>query len=59
MKKLKSRKFILSLVLMGVFTLMVWFGKLDTENYMQGMLTLYGVYAGANVATKFFYNKKE
>ncbi|EKF49543.1 hypothetical protein H17ap60334_05007 [Thermosipho africanus H17ap60334] len=53
MQKLTSRKLWLALVLMVVFTVLLWFGKLDTENYTQSILTLFGIYSGANVLTKF------
>ena len=53
MDKLKSRKLWLALVLMGVFTFLVYFGKIDASNYTEAMLTLFGIYSGANVLTKF------
>lgn len=51
--KLKSRKLWLTIILMGIFSFMAWFDKLDSENYIQAMLTLFGIYSGANVLTKF------
>jgi len=53
MQKLSSRKLWLALALIVLFSVMLWFGKIDTENYTQAVLTLFGIYAGANVATKF------
>ncbi|ABR31288.1 hypothetical protein SU69_07315 [Thermosipho melanesiensis] len=51
--KLKSRKLWLALALIVVFTLLLWFEKLDADNYTQAVLTLFGIYSGANVLTKF------
>jgi len=53
MQKLSSRKLWLSIVLIALFTILLWFGKIDTENYTQAVLTLFGIYSGANVLTKF------
>ncbi|MBB6061874.1 amino acid permease [Thermosipho japonicus] len=53
MNKLSSRKLWLALALILVFTVLLWFGKLDTDNYTQSVLTLFGIYSSANVLTKF------
>jgi len=53
MQKLSSRKLWLALALIVLFSIMLWFGKIDTENYTQAVLTLFGIYSGANVLTKF------
>ncbi|WP_126992265.1 hypothetical protein [Thermosipho globiformans] len=55
--KLKSRKLWLALILMVLFTVLVWIGKLGEENYINAMLWLYGVYSGANVLTKFTFKQ--
>ena len=57
MFKLKSRKFWFAIALTVLFIVMKWFGKLDDDNFVQAVLTLFGIYSGANVATKF--TKKE
>jgi hypothetical protein len=51
--KFKSRKLWLAIILMIVFTVLVWVGKIGEDNYIQAMLWLYGVYSGTNVLTKF------
>ncbi|OOC42199.1 hypothetical protein [Thermosipho sp. 1074] len=53
MHKLKSRKLWLALVLIALFTVLLWFNKVDPENYVQAVITLFGIYSGANVVTKF------
>jgi general stress protein CsbA len=52
--KYKSRKFILTIAMMITFTLLVIFQRITSSDYIEGMLALYGIYAGANVASKFF-----
>jgi MFS-type transporter involved in bile tolerance (Atg22 family) len=52
--KYKSRKFILSIILMVTFTLLVIFKYIPSDDYIESMLALYGIYAGANVTSKFF-----
>lgn len=59
MQKLKSRKFWLAIILTAIFIIMKWFNKLDDSNFMQGILTLFGIYAGANVVTKFTPKQEE
>jgi hypothetical protein len=51
--KLSSRKLWLAIILMIVFTVLVFFGKIGEDNYINAILWLYGVYAGTNVLTKF------
>lgn len=59
MHKLKSRKFWLAIILTAIFIIMKWFNKLDDSNFMQGILTLFGIYTGANVVTKFIPQREE
>ena len=57
MDKLTSRKFILAKLLTVIFTFLVWFGKVSSDDYINATMTLFGIYSGANVATKFFSAK--
>jgi len=57
MDKLTSRKFILAMLLTVIFTCLIWFGKIGSDDYINAMMTLFGIYSGANVVTKFFSAK--
>ena len=57
MDKLTSRKFILAMLLTVIFTFLIWFGKVSSDDYSNAMMTLFGIYSGSNVATKFFSAK--
>lgn len=57
MFKLKSRKFWFAIALTVLFIVMKWFGKLDDDNFVQAVLTMFGIYSGANVVTKFTGSK--
>ena len=57
MDKLTSRKFILAMLFTAIFTFLVWFGKVSSDDYINAMMTLFGIYSGANVVTKFFSAK--
>ncbi len=57
MDKLTSRKFILAVLLTVIFTFLIWFGKVPSDDYINAMMTLFGIYSGANVVTKFFSTK--
>ena len=57
MGKLTSRKFILAMLFTVIFTFLIWFGKVSSDDYINAMMTLFGIYSGANVVTKFFSAK--
>ena len=54
MDKLTSRKFILAMLFTVIFTFLIWFGKVSSDDYINAMMTLFGIYSGSNVVTKFF-----
>lgn len=58
MEKLKSRKFVMGVVLTALFTILLLLNKLPPDDFLFGTLTLYGIYTGANVMVKYLYNKK-
>ena len=53
MNKLSSRKLWLGIGIIALLTAMTWFNKVDQNNYVNALLTLFAVYSGANVVTKF------
>ncbi len=51
MKDYKSRKFLLVVISVGLLTAGLYFGKIDAGNYVVGLVTLIGLYLGANTVS--------
>ncbi len=47
------------MLLTVIFTFLIWFGKIGSDDYINAMMTLFGIYSGANVVTKFFSAKDD
>ena len=56
-KKFLSRKFIMSLVILGITLIYFSLGKISEDGFLHTLMTIYGLYVGGNVTTKFL--KKE
>ena len=56
-KKFLSRKFIMSLVILGITLIYFSLSKISEDGFLQTLMTIYGLYVGGNVTTKFL--KKE
>jgi len=57
MEKLTSRKFWFAIGLTVLITVLVWYGKINSSDYVEALLFLFAIYSGANVATKFTSKK--
>lgn len=53
MEKLGGRKFVLTIILVIIFTIFVIVGKMDVDQFMISTLTIAGSYLGANAIQKF------
>ena len=53
MYKLTSRKLWMTIGLFVLLTTLIWFNKIDSSDYVHAIMTLFGIYSGANVITKF------
>jgi hypothetical protein len=46
------RKFIIALIVIGIASLMLWFGKVTGDNFTSILIWITGLYMGGNVAAK-------
>jgi len=52
-----GRKFILSILIMGIFTAFVLVDKMTVEQFITAILINLGIFSSSNVAQKFASNK--
>ena len=55
--KLKSRKFILSVIIFIITIVLFLANKLSEDGFLQTLMTIYAIYVGGNVTTKFIQRK--
>jgi hypothetical protein len=55
--KLSSRKFIMAIAILAIAIIYFSIGKLTENTFAEILFTIYGIYAGANVTTKFLTKK--
>jgi len=53
MEKLTSRKFWFAIALSVLLVVLLWYGKIQSNDFIEALMTLFGIYSGANVITKF------
>lgn len=51
--KFLSRKFIMAIIIFVIVLVYFTFGKISEENFIHVLFTVYGLYVGGNVTTKF------
>lgn len=52
-EKFTSRKFILAGIVLAAVIVMRWFNRVGDNTFRDLVITILGIYSGANVASKF------
>lgn len=52
-EKLSSRKFLMSLFIFVITLVLFVFGKISEDGFLQTLMTVYAIYVGGNISTKF------